>query len=113
MQAIELLRGLSGTVTLIVSQYLGSPDISGVSHEQDSGDLIHATLRPTSTNTASSGSSDEDDIEALTRAVQPGEDTEILIDKGQTGLGLSIVGGSDTLLVSFYKPYIILTICVC
>ncbi len=39
--------------------------------------------------------------EAFTRPIQPGERTEIKIRKGSSGLGLSIVGGSDTLLVSF------------
>lgn len=33
----------------------------------------------------------------------PGNETSIEIEKGRTGLGLSIVGGSDTLLVSLNK----------
>ena len=48
-----------------------------------------------------SGSEVEDEA-ALTRPIIAGEETEIVIDKGQTGLGLSIVGGSDTLLVCIY-----------
>ena len=46
-----------------------------------------------------SESEEEDEAAALNRPVIAGEETEILIDKGNTGLGLSIVGGSDTLLV--------------
>ncbi|XP_022092287.1 multiple PDZ domain protein-like isoform X2 [Acanthaster planci] len=34
----------------------------------------------------------------LTCPVMPGEPTDIIIDKGKTGLGLSIVGGTDTQL---------------
>lgn len=51
-------------------------------------------------NDESGTGSDVDDEAALTRPITAGEETEIIIDKGQTGLGLSIVGGSDTLLVS-------------
>lgn len=40
--------------------------------------------------------------EAFTRAVTPGQETVIKIQKGSSGLGLSIVGGSDSLLVSFH-----------
>lgn len=36
----------------------------------------------------------------LTCPIVPGKETYIEIEKGRTGLGLSIVGGSDTLLVS-------------
>ena len=38
--------------------------------------------------------------EAFSREIMPGEETTIKIRKGSNGLGLSIVGGSDTLLVS-------------
>lgn len=67
------------------------------------GDILHATLRNTATAAQRTGSTDDsgDDEAALTRPVTAGEETEIIIDKGQTGLGLSIVGGSDTLLVGF------------
>ena len=39
--------------------------------------------------------------ESFTRAITPGQETFIKIQKGSSGLGLSIVGGSDSLLVSF------------
>ena len=84
-------------VTLIVSQHPDSPDSSNAHQHDDSGDILHATLRNTTTH--SNSSSDEDETAALSRPIVPGEEVEILIDKGQTGLGLSIVGGSDTLLV--------------
>lgn len=35
----------------------------------------------------------------LTCPIIPGQETSITIEKGRTGLGLSIVGGADTLLV--------------
>ena len=35
-----------------------------------------------------------------TATIVPGKETTIEIQKGKSGLGLSIVGGSDTLLVS-------------
>lgn len=37
--------------------------------------------------------------EAFSREIIPGKETTIKIQKGSNGLGLSIVGGSDTLLV--------------
>ena len=37
---------------------------------------------------------------AFKREIVPGQETSIKIMKGSDGLGLSIVGGSDTLLVS-------------
>jgi len=67
---------------------------------KDNGDILHATLRNTAVQDTASESSEEDDAGALSRPVVPGQEIHILIDKGQTGLGLSIVGGSDTLLVS-------------
>ena len=36
----------------------------------------------------------------LTCPIIPGQEMSIVIEKGRTGLGLSIVGGADTLLVS-------------
>lgn len=97
---IDLLRAQTGSVTLVVSQHPGSPDSSELHDYQESGQLINASLRGTSAPSSSSESSDDEDELALTRPIVAGEEIEILIDKGQTGLGLSIVGGSDTLLVS-------------
>ena len=37
-----------------------------------------------------------------TCTIHPGRETIIEIQKGKTGLGLSIIGGADTLLVSIY-----------
>ena len=44
--------------------------------------------------------SEEGSHDPLTCPIVPGQETSILIEKGRTGLGLSIVGGADTLLVS-------------
>lgn len=43
----------------------------------------------------------------LTCPIVPGKETYIEIEKGRTGLGLSIVGGCDTLLVSIH-PFMLL-----
>ena len=40
-----------------------------------------------------------------TNRIEPGKETNIVIDKGKTGLGLSIVGGTDTQLVSSICMY--------
>lgn len=86
---------------MIVSQHPGSPDTSDLHLEDDAGDILHATLHTATTANSSSNSNDSSDDEeaALTRPIIAGKAIDILIDKGQTGLGLSIVGGSDTLLV--------------
>ncbi|XP_067937564.1 multiple PDZ domain protein-like isoform X3 [Watersipora subatra] len=97
-KVIDLLRAQTGSVTLVVSQHPGSPDSSELHDYQEGGQLINASLRGTSAPSSSSESSDGEDELALTRPIVAGEEIEILIDKGQTGLGLSIVGGSDTLL---------------
>ena len=49
---------------------------------------------------------DKNSDEAFSREIIPGEETIIKIEKGSNGLGLSIVGGSDTLLVCIYYHYI-------
>lgn len=86
-------------MNLIVSRQPGSPD------NQTSYEVLQSTTkanRPTAEKDSSSSSDvdDEDGYAALNNPITPGEETEILIDKGSTGLGLSIVGGADTLLVS-------------
>ena len=43
--------------------------------------------------------SEEGSHDPLTCPIVPGQETAIVIEKGRTGLGLSIVGGADTLLV--------------
>lgn len=44
--------------------------------------------------------SDAGSSDPLTCPIIPGQEMQIVIEKGRTGLGLSIVGGADTLLVS-------------
>ena len=41
-------------------------------------------------------------FDPLTSPVVPGTETYLEIDKGRSGLGLSIVGGADTLLVNIF-----------
>lgn len=43
---------------------------------------------------------EEESADPKTCPIIPGRETTIEIEKGRTGLGLSIVGGADTLLVS-------------
>lgn len=43
---------------------------------------------------------EEESTDPKTCPIIPGRETTIEIEKGRTGLGLSIVGGADTLLVS-------------
>lgn len=45
-------------------------------------------------------SSQPESNDPMSCAIIPGKETYIEIEKGRTGLGLSIVGGCDTLLVS-------------
>ena len=76
------------------------------------GNLMNAALRSEGVSESAALSSDDEsgsdvDEAALTRPIVAGEETEIIIDKGQTGLGLSIVGGSDTLLVCHHLSLII------
>ena len=76
------------------------------------GNLMNAALRSEGVSEPAALSNDDEsgsdvDEAALTRPIVAGEETEIIIDKGQTGLGLSIVGGSDTLLVCHHLSLII------
>lgn len=49
----------------------------------------------------------EVDVNPATCSIVPGKECTIEIQKGKSGLGLSIVGGSDTLLVGF--AYVIIS----
>ena len=44
--------------------------------------------------------SQQENTDPLTCPIVPGRETTIEINKGKAGLGVSIVGGSDSLLVS-------------
>lgn len=48
----------------------------------------------------------KEDKELMSCPVVPGEETEIVIEKNRAGLGISIVGGRDTLLVSECCPQV-------
>ena len=52
---------------------------------------------------------EEDTEDPATCSIVPGREVTIEIQKGKTGLGLSIVGGSDTLLVGLLYT---LSVCV-
>jgi len=80
-------------VNLVVSRCPVSPDVTTEPADSDDGQILHATIRRT-------GSVEKLPDSLSTNQIIPGKETQIMIDKGSTGLGLSIVGGSDTLLVS-------------
>ncbi|XP_052777206.1 multiple PDZ domain protein-like isoform X3 [Mya arenaria] len=97
-KAIEILRNMQGTVRLKVRKC----DEDGALHAQNNiqGQVTlpnppgeSSTDGSTANQTADSGSHDP-----LTCPIIPGQEMRITIEKGRTGLGLSIVGGADTLL---------------
>jgi len=53
-----------------------------------------------SSTDALSTNQEAESYDPLTCPIIPGQEQRITIEKGRTGLGLSIVGGADTLLVS-------------
>lgn len=86
-----------------MSRQPGSPDHQTA--DEVSARLLQSAIKPfrppvIERDSSSSSDNDDDEYAALHNPVSAGAETEILIDKGSTGLGLSIVGGADTLLVS-------------
>lgn len=66
--------------------------------------------KPTATGISPSPSgklAEEPPADPATAAIAPGRESTIEVNKDKLGLGLSIVGGSDTLLVSS-SPLILL-----
>ncbi|XP_053394216.1 multiple PDZ domain protein-like isoform X9 [Mercenaria mercenaria] len=97
-KAIDILRNSQGTVRLKVrkcnadgSQYAQNNVQGQVSLPNPPGESSTDAASPNQVSEA--GSHDP-----LTCPIIPGQEMAITIEKGRTGLGLSIVGGADTLL---------------
>ncbi|KAK3091257.1 hypothetical protein FSP39_018351 [Pinctada imbricata] len=99
-KAIEILRNSQGTVKLKVRKCV--PNLSSPSVEAQ-----HVFQLPSAPGESSTDPGDvteqqpvheEAQADPKTCPVLPGRETTIEIEKGRTGLGLSIVGGADTLL---------------
>ncbi|GAB1610664.1 hypothetical protein Ahia01_001352700 [Argonauta hians] len=94
-KAMEILRKTQGKVKL---KFVRKATFGGHRNEVVS---LGAACGDSSTDPrASSPKTTGPQSDPLTCPVLPGEETYIEIDKGRCGLGLSIVGGSDTLLGS-------------
>ncbi len=63
--------------------------------------LSEVSVTSPNKQTLSQGDTAIEQDDPATREIVPGRETTIEIQKGKTGLGLSIIGGSDTLLVGF------------
>ncbi|CAC5386417.1 MPDZ [Mytilus coruscus] len=98
-KAIEILRNSQGTVRLKVRK-------CGVDTIHNSGNSSHpppvfqldSITGETSTDPMEETSPQPETNDPKTCPIIPGRETYIEIEKGRTGLGLSIVGGNDTLL---------------
>ncbi|ESP05488.1 hypothetical protein LOTGIDRAFT_228054 [Lottia gigantea] len=87
-KAIEILRTTQGSVRLKVRKIKKKEEPNSVM--QLSNMLGESSTDP--------DQPEEAVVDPLTCEITPGRETYIEIEKGRTGLGLSIVGGSDTLL---------------
>lgn len=98
MQAIEILRNSQGTVRLKVRKC--NADSSQYAQNNVQGQINLSNTGESSTDAISANQvSEAGSVDPLTCPIIPGQDMAITIEKGRTGLGLSIVGGADTLLV--------------
>ncbi|XP_036368376.1 multiple PDZ domain protein isoform X4 [Octopus sinensis] len=94
-KAMEILRKTQGKVKL---KFIRKATFGG--HRNDVISIGGACGDSSTDPRASSPKTTGPPSDPLTCPVVPGEETYIEIDKGYCGLGLSIVGGSDTLLGS-------------
>ncbi|XP_060069918.1 multiple PDZ domain protein-like, partial [Ylistrum balloti] len=103
-KAIEILRNSQGTVRLKVRKCGENNEkaSSGLSLQQNTVfQVANNGSGESSTDPAPVSPSQQQDIlphDPFTCPIIPGKETSIEIEKGRTGLGLSIVGGADTLL---------------
>ncbi|KAH9499828.1 hypothetical protein Btru_076724 [Bulinus truncatus] len=89
-KAIDILRAAQGSVRLKVRK---GKNLAGVNNTHGKMQLLN-TLGESTTDPGDS----DDNPDPKTCPIVVGKRTFIEIEKGKTGLGLSIVGGSDTLL---------------
>ncbi|XP_025110172.1 multiple PDZ domain protein-like [Pomacea canaliculata] len=94
-KAMEVLRKATGTVHLKVRRCgLDDSQVKTPVLSQGSLHLSNSGIGESSTDPTE----EQVPVDPLTCTILPGRETYIEIEKGRTGLGLSIVGGSDTLL---------------
>ncbi|KAL3869945.1 hypothetical protein ACJMK2_042565 [Sinanodonta woodiana] len=99
-KAIEILRNVQGTVKLKVRK-VGADNILKDSSSSQNIQLLNVPGESSTDPPTESGTNetpDDESVDPLTCPIIPGKETVIEIEKGRTGLGLSIVGGADTLL---------------
>ncbi|XP_055886794.1 multiple PDZ domain protein-like isoform X5 [Biomphalaria glabrata] len=92
-KAIDILRAAQGSVRLKVRKTNQSNNLATGSYTPGKMQLLN-TLGESTTDPSES----DDNPDPKTCPIVIGKKTFIEIEKGKTGLGLSIVGGSDTLL---------------
>ncbi|XP_021361837.1 multiple PDZ domain protein-like [Mizuhopecten yessoensis] len=103
-KAIEILRNSQGTVRLKVRKCGENNTQASSGHSPQQNTVFQvASSAPGESSTdpvTQSPSQQQDTVphDPFTCPVIPGKETTIEIEKGRTGLGLSIVGGADTLL---------------
>ncbi|XP_052068702.1 multiple PDZ domain protein-like isoform X7 [Mytilus californianus] len=98
-KAIEILRNSQGTVRLKVRKCgVDTINNSGTSSHPPPVFQLDSITGETSTDPMEETSPQPETNDPKTCPIIPGRETYIEIEKGRTGLGLSIVGGNDTLL---------------
>ncbi|XP_056019682.1 multiple PDZ domain protein-like isoform X12 [Ostrea edulis] len=102
-KAIEILRNMQGTIKLKVRKNITKLSLPTANHlDPDPGTKsvfqLQSAPGESSTDPNPEEVEEEEPADPKTCPVIPGRETAIEIEKGRTGLGLSIVGGADTLL---------------
>ncbi|XP_078318994.1 multiple PDZ domain protein-like isoform X5 [Crassostrea virginica] len=104
-KAIEILRQMQGTIKLKVRKNSTEKKLSfSTTNHLDNDPGNHTVFQlqsapgESSTDPNPAEAREEESTDPKTCPVIPGRETTIEIEKGRTGLGLSIVGGADTLL---------------
>ncbi|XP_042188328.1 multiple PDZ domain protein isoform X3 [Callorhinchus milii] len=110
-KVINLLKKAKNIVKLTISpddlsvQQSSAPSVASgsVDFKSAQSPLVHSITVPTDVDSINKSSSraltpDSAILELASCPIIPGRETTIEISKGRTGLGLSIVGGADTLL---------------
>ncbi|XP_063397098.1 multiple PDZ domain protein-like isoform X6 [Mytilus trossulus] len=98
-KAIEILRNSQGKVKLKVRKCgVDTINYSGNSSQPPPVFQLDSITGESSTDPMEEKTPQPETNDPKTCAIIPGRETYIEIEKGRTGLGLSIVGGNDTLL---------------
>ncbi|XP_052685136.1 multiple PDZ domain protein-like isoform X10 [Crassostrea angulata] len=105
-KAIEILRNMQGTIKLKVRKNSSEKKLSfsttnHLDPEPGTKSVFQLQSAPGESSTdpnPADEAGEEESADPKTCPIIPGRETTIEIEKGRTGLGLSIVGGADTLL---------------